>query len=171
MTPKIVFLSEKKLIGHKIKMSLTDNKTGELWRGFMPRKKDIKNPMSSDVISMQVYHNPLYFNAFHPNNEFEKWAAIEVFDFNHVPSGMETFILMGGKYAVFNYKGSSTDTRIFDYIFNQWLPNSIYMLDDRPHFEVLGEKYKNNDPNSEEDIWIPIKNRPLPKKNRDKSVF
>ena len=46
MIPKIVFLTKKKLIGHKIKMSLTDNKTGELWRGFMPRKKDIQNPIS-----------------------------------------------------------------------------------------------------------------------------
>lgn len=27
------------------------------------------------------------------------------------------------------------------------------------HFEILGEKYKNNDPLSEEDIWIPIKRR------------
>jgi AraC family transcriptional regulator len=35
-------------------------------------------------------------------------------------------------------------------------------LDDRPHFEVLGEKYKNNDPTSEKEIWIPI----LPKKQQ-----
>jgi AraC family transcriptional regulator len=39
----------------------------------------------------------------------------------------------------------------------EWLPNSAYALDDRPHFEALGEQYKNNDPNSEEEIWIPIK--------------
>jgi hypothetical protein len=26
-----------------------------------------------------------------------------------------------------------------------------------PHFEVLGDKYKNNDPSSEEEVWIPIK--------------
>lgn len=38
-----------------------------------------------------------------------------------------------------------------------WLPASDYNLDNRPHFEVLGEKYKNNDPTSEEEIWIPIK--------------
>ncbi len=39
------------------------------------------------------------------------------------------------------------------------LPNSEYELENRPHFEVLGEKYKNNDPNSEEEIWIPIKKK------------
>jgi AraC family transcriptional regulator len=39
------------------------------------------------------------------------------------------------------------------------LPNLGYTLDDRAHFEVLGEKYKNNDPLSEEEIWIPIKKK------------
>ena len=47
-------------------------------------------------------------------------------------------------------------TSIFQYIFGTWLPNSTYLLADRPHFEVLGEGYKNNDPTSEEEIWIPI---------------
>jgi AraC family transcriptional regulator len=67
--------------------------------------------------------------------------------------------LQAGDYAVFNYRGSSADPRIFQYIYGEWIPNSEYVLDDRPHFEILGEKYKNNDPNSEEEIWIPIKKR------------
>ena len=65
--------------------------------------------------------------------------------------------IAGGLYAMFEYKGSSKDNSIFQYIYTSWLPNSTYVLDDRPHFEVLGKKYKNNDPNSEEEIWIPIK--------------
>jgi AraC family transcriptional regulator len=69
------------------------------------------------------------------------------------------FSIPGGLYAVFDYKGSSTDSSIFQYIFETWLPNSDYELDNRPHFEVLGDKYKNNDPASEEEIWIPIKPR------------
>ena len=65
--------------------------------------------------------------------------------------------LLKEKKLIFDYKGSSTDTSIFQYIFRTWLPSSSYQLDDRPHFEVLGAKYKNNDPESEEEIWIPIK--------------
>lgn len=30
----------------------------------------------------------------------------------------------------------------------------LQRVDDRPHFEVLGGKYQNNSPNSEEEIWI-----------------
>ncbi|MBL7922291.1 MAG: GyrI-like domain-containing protein [Bacteroidia bacterium] len=70
---------------------------------------------------------------------------------------METFLLAGGLYALFDYKGSSGDPSIFQYIFGTWFPSSEYFLDDRPHFELLGDKYKNNDPTSEEEIWVPIK--------------
>lgn len=53
----------------------------------------------------------------------------------------------------------NTDNRIFICIFSDWLPKSDYELDERPHFEILDEKYKNDDPNSEEEIWIPIRNK------------
>ena len=46
---------EKKLISKRLKMSLADNKTGELWRSFMPRRKEITNNLTSDLISMAVY--------------------------------------------------------------------------------------------------------------------
>ena len=138
-------------------MSLANNKTGELWRNFMPRRREISNN-SNFLISMQIY-KPTYFADFNPINEFEKWATVEVLDFDNVPIDMETYTLTGGLYAVFDYKGLSTDNSIFQYIFGNWLPNSNYLLDNRPHFEVLGEKYKNADPNSEEEIWIPIRQK------------
>lgn len=154
MTPRIETLPEKKLVGQRMRMTLASNKTGELWRNFMPRRKEIKS-VTSNLFSMQVYNQPM--DVGNINQEFEKWAAIEVTDFDTIPAGMESFELSGGLYAVFFYRGLSTDTKIFQYIFGSWLPGSNYLLDNRPHFEILGERYKNNDPNSEEEIWIPIK--------------
>jgi len=158
MTPKIVTATEKKLIGKRLIMSFSDYKVGELWRNFMPRRKEINNNLSNDLISMTVY-KPTHFTNFSPSNEFEKWSAAEVSNFDNVPSEMETFILSGGLYAVFDYKGLNTDDSIYRYIYGEWIPNSEYDLDDRPHFEILGEKYKNGDPTSEEEIWIPIKGK------------
>ncbi len=123
----------------------------------MPRRREITNNLTSDLFSMQVYPSSFDFKNFNPHAEFEKWAAVEVPDFKSVPDGMETFVLKGGLYAVFIHKGSNTDTSTFEYIFGTWLPNSEYAIDDRPHFEILGEKYKNGDPASEEEIWIPVK--------------
>jgi AraC family transcriptional regulator len=159
MEPRIETLTEKKLIGQRIKMTFSENKTVELWRSFMPRRREIKNNLTTELFSIQVYKQVLDFNGFNPHTEFEKWATVEVSDFNTVPDGMETFILKCSLYAVFKYKGLNTDNRIFEYIFTTWLPNSGYLLDDRPHFEILGEKYKNDDPDSEEEIGIPIKRK------------
>ena len=81
-------------------------------------------------------------------------------DFEQVPEGMETFILKGGLYAVFLYHGAASAAEgTFRDILGIWLPGSAYCLDDRPHFEILGEKYKNESPDSEEELWIPIKPR------------
>ena len=140
MQPRIENIGKKKLIGKHLKMSVADNRTSELWSGFMPKLKDIKNRVSAEMISMQVYE-VAYFKNFSPNHEFEKWATVEVSDFNDCPNDLKTFLLTGGLYAVFDYKGSGADARIFHYIFSIWLPSSKYDLDIRPHFEVLGEKY------------------------------
>lgn len=118
----------------------------------------IKNNLTDDLISLAVYHTT-YFSDFKPTNEFDKWATVEVSNFDQVPDNMESLVLPAGLYAVFDYKGPSTDKSIHQYIYSNWIPNSDYHLDHRPHFEVLGAKYKNNQPDSEEEIWIPIREK------------
>lgn len=122
----------------------------------MSQRHDVSDIATSELYSLQIYPSD-YFVAFNPTKSFVKWAAVAVKDLHNLPKGMESFSLEGGLYAIFHYKGSSHDKRIFQYIYEQWLPTSGYMLDDRPHFELLCKKYKNNDPQSEEHIYIPIK--------------
>jgi AraC family transcriptional regulator len=157
MVPRIEILAEKKLVGKHIKMSFSNNKTGDLWRSFMPRRKEISNTVGSELYSVEVY-DPLFFNKFKPETEFDKWAAIEVKDYDTVPEEMETITLPRGLYAVFIHKGpASTGPNTYQYIFGTWLPGSDFLLDSRPHFAIMGEKYKKEDPDSEEEVWIPIR--------------
>ena len=145
MEPRIETLEEKKLIGIRSTMSFANNQIFKLWQSFMPRRNEIKNNLSPDLFSIQIFPPSFRFTPPDPHAPFDKWAAIEVANFEIVPAGMETLILSESLYAVFDYKGLSTDHTIFNYIFSTWLPNSkTYILDHRPHFEVLGEKYKNN---------------------------
>jgi AraC family transcriptional regulator len=154
---RIETIQEKKLIGKRLIMSFSNDKTRELWQSFMPRRKEILNNFSSDLLSLQIY-NESFFDNFNPNTEFEKWALSEVPDFDNIPENMKAFTLQEGLYAVFIHKNAtSTPEETFGYIYKTWIPNSKYELDNRPHFEVLGEKYKSNDVSSEEEIWIPIK--------------
>lgn len=158
MNPEIRTLPTKKLIGKNLEMSYINNRTGELWRSFMPQRKDISNKIGSGLYSMQIYDGVFDFQDFNPAKSFTKWAAVEVSDFTEIPETMETYTLQGGLYAVFLHKGSSLDfQKTFHEIFAVWLPNSLYQIDDREHFELLGEKYKNESPDSEEEVWIPIR--------------
>jgi|ERR1043165_5201335 AraC family transcriptional regulator len=154
--PEIKIVSAKILTAKRIRMSLAANRTGELWKDFMINRKKITNNVGPDLISMSEYDAD-HFKSFQPSKEFWKYAAAEVKNHDQIPEGFEAFQIPGGLYAVFHYKGPNTDFSIFEYIFREWLPSSGYELDQRPHFEVMGEKYKNGDPASEEDIFIPVK--------------
>lgn len=156
--PRIENLSIKTLVGKRLSMSMADNRTAELWRSFMPLHTGIPNKVNTDLISMQVYDASYSFVHFNPSATFTKWAAVEINNLDTIPDGMEAFTLPNGLYAVFVYKGNPIQAApFFQYIFGVWLPSSNYVLDNRPHFEVLGDKYKNNDDSSEEEVWIPIK--------------
>ena len=149
-------LPPKLLIGMKQEMSLTKNATGELFRSFKPRRYLIPNLVDGATWDLRVYPGD-YFLTFDPSKTFIKWALAEVSALGTLPEGMESFHIEGGLYAVFHYKGVCSDPKVFQWIFSEWLPQSGYTLDDRPHFEILTEKTRLNDPDSEEEIWVPIK--------------
>lgn len=161
MLTRIEMLSKKSLVGKSTRMSLTNNTTHELWHSFMVDKAAIPDVIGTDLYSIQIYDELHYFKNFSPQTEFTKWAAIEVVSIENIPNGFDCFVIENGLYAVFLHKGPATEfKRTFQFIFGQWLPNSEYVIDDRPHFEVLRENYKNDDPNSKEEVWIPIKKKP-----------
>jgi AraC family transcriptional regulator len=93
MEPRIGSLTEKKIIGKRKRMSLADNRTGELWRSFM---------------------------NFNPATEFEKFAGIEVANSDNVPEEMETFILSEGLMLFFYIREApvrDSGLQTFQYIF------------------------------------------------------
>lgn len=156
--PKIINIKDRKLIGLSIQTCLADNKTLELWQGFKPQVKNINKKVNTDFYSIQVYGKDFGIQPFTPQTVFEKWAAVEVSDFKIIPKGLESFTISGGDYAVFIYKGTPQEFhKMATYIYGEWLPKSKYQLDNRPHFEIMAEHYNPNDPDSEEEVWIPIK--------------
>ena len=160
MEPRIEAITEKKLVGKHLRVTLSNNKISELWHSFMPRRKEIRNIKSPELFSVAIYENGTDIKNFTKDTEFERWAAMEVAKFDTIPTDMESYIIAGGLYAVFLHKGpASSGPKTFQHIFETWLPESGYIFDDRPQFEVLGDKYKNEDPDSEEEIWIPIKHK------------
>jgi AraC family transcriptional regulator len=157
--PRIIDLGQRKLVGMSQEMSRINDKTGQLWRGFMERRQEIAGRVSQNFVSMQVYpRGPRQLAE--PSATFTKWAVVEVESLESIPQGMQSYVLQPGTYAVFDHHGPASDVSTFVHIFNEWLPNSrTYALDDREHFEVLPPDYDAQDPNAREEIWIPIKSK------------
>jgi AraC family transcriptional regulator len=152
MSPKIIQLSQRKAIG--MQSSMHHGEFGnivELWKRFMPNRMAIKNTLNNEFIALQEYDD---FNNFEA--VFDIWACVEVSSIDGVPEGMEAFTIPEGDYAVFLQKGMDASAT-YQRIMTEWLPSSGYVIDNRPHFQVMGEKYKNGSPDSEEDFYVPVK--------------
>lgn len=150
-------LNEKILVGNRMDMCFADLKTHDLWHSFMPIKHLITNQVGEELYSVEVYRRH-FFRGYDDKALFQKWAAVEVADFGDVPEVFETQIVPKGLYAVFTHKGSYLNApETYHYIFQEWLPFAEFLLDDRPHLAVMGEKYKGDSDDSEEEIWIPVR--------------
>ena len=159
MEPKIQMLKPKMLVGVRNRMSMRGDTTRNLWSTFMPRRSEVRNRVSDEYISMQVYEEPEGV-PLTDDSEFDKWAVVEVSKVEALPEGMETYNLAGGLYAVFLHEGPARAApKTFQYIFGQYLPNSDYEVDSREHFEVLREGYDPDDPGAREFVWVPIRER------------
>ncbi|MFM2269220.1 MAG: hypothetical protein RL757_2661 [Bacteroidota bacterium] len=160
MDVRIQQTADKKMVGKQMTMTLANPQTFKLWQSFMPHRRDVQQVVGTDLFSIKIFDSSQPFDFNNPEMTFQKWAAVEVSEFQNVPQNLETLVLKGGLYAVFAYTGDPSGAEnAFRYIFETWLPNSDYVFDSRPQFEILGEKYKNNHPDSEEDIYIAIKNK------------
>lgn len=157
--PKFVEIEPRKLVGQYVETSISLDVTINLWKEFMSRHKEIVNRIDSEFYSVQVYPEGMQMSEFTTETSFERWAAVEVSSHDLIPDGMNATVLKGGLYAVFTHVGSVKEfVNTSNYIYGTWLPNSEYELDSRAHFELLGDKYLGHDhPESEEEIWIPIK--------------
>tara|TARA_Y100000385_G_scaffold273248_1_gene314934 strand:- start:154 stop:633 length:480 start_codon:yes stop_codon:yes gene_type:complete len=159
METEIIQFEKITLVGIKISTSLSEDKTFNLWNSFMKRVSEIKGRKDENYYSVQRYPNDADMSSFTPITVFEKWAAVAVKDIANIPAGMESVQIDAGTYAKFRHKGVATDFfRTSQYIYGTWLPSSGYDLRTAHHFEIMSSDYKGpNDPDSEEDVYIPIK--------------
>ncbi|HQZ97614.1 MAG TPA: GyrI-like domain-containing protein [Pyrinomonadaceae bacterium] len=160
MEPKIVEINELCLVGMNIRTSHAENRTFELWSAFKPRVKEIANRVSQDFYSVQIFDKGSNFENFTPMTKFEKWAAVEVSDQEKPPDQMSILIVPAGLYAVFIHHGlPSQFAATAAFIHGKWIPESEFEVGQRPHFDLMGPDYRHDDPNAQEEIWVPIERK------------
>lgn len=158
MTHRIEHINNRLVIGMKTKTSISkiSENTKQLAQTFMPRRAEVRPRLGRHVFSIQNYGKD--YNPSDMNSEIEKWVGVEVEHIDVIPKKMDALVISAGTYAVFDFKGSAAEfPKSRAYIFQEWLPNSGYRLDQNLHFEILSEDYSKDLQNIEEEIWIPIK--------------
>jgi len=159
--PEIKTIAAKQLAGLCIRTNLAQNQNFEIWSRFMPQRSSIPNQIGASLYSIEIFDEVENFHAFTAHTLFTKWAAVEVSTTDKLPEGISTLNLVGGLYAVFIFRGKQVHANaFFEAIYTQWLPQSGYQADhSRAQFEVMGEKYKRDDDTSEEEVFIPIREK------------
>ncbi|MDR6238564.1 AraC family transcriptional regulator [Aureibacter tunicatorum] len=159
MKPKIIEIEKRNFIGMNVLTSLANNKIPQLWRDFMPRKKEIENNINTGCYEIHPFDTGFKMENFTEDMKFEKWAAVEVNEIKNIPKELNSLTIEGGKYAVFEHKGTMSNIQMsFDYAYGTWLSNSEYEIDRRASFERYGEQYFGPEhPESITELWIPIK--------------
>ena len=156
LSPHIETINKKYLMGLSCEMSLIENKTEALFSSFMPIRKQFVNKVNAPIYEVLLYDDA-YFSNFNPNNTFTKWATIAMSYCNSKPESFIPLEIPSGLYAVFTFNGLVEQFyKYMEQIFTIWLPDSIYNLDRRPHFNILNDAFKKGDTHTEEVIYIPI---------------
>jgi AraC family transcriptional regulator len=155
MEPRMETRAATTLIGMHNRAG-SEGTTSDLWRRFLPRRSEIRGRVDDNRISMRVFHRA-DDEPLGQQTPVDEWAVVEVSAGTEAPEGMEVFELPGGTYAVFLHRGlPSALPETLGHVFGTWLPSSPYELDNRPHLAVMGPGYTHDDPDAEEELWIPV---------------
>lgn len=158
MEIKIKEIPSKTLFGQKISTSIFRQETSKLWRPFRKIIAENRDFEPKEYYSIQRYGKEMAEGTFGPETIFEKYAAIESSLIN--PKGFESIELEGGLYAVFEHSGTLEKfQKSMQEFLQNWLPDSVFTLDTRAHFETFDETYEPFSGTSSELIWIPIKRK------------
>ena len=85
-------------------------------------------------------------------------SGVEVADFARVPQEFSRLRIPEHRYAVFTQRDHvSTIRRVWFTIFNKWLPESGYRIDEAPEFERYGEQFDAVSGSGGFEIWIPLR--------------
>ena len=157
MDPEIIIFPKTALVGISLEMTMAKDLTHKLWSTFMPVAHPLRKGDSLELFSVQDFGDLIFFKQYDPNLPFTKYAMIRPGDLEQIPEDFESLIIPEGKYAKFTYRGKPSDAGpFFQAIYGNWLPKSGYKLENRPHLAIMGKKYLGEDPDSEEDIYIPV---------------
>lgn len=158
--PKIIELSEIKVIGLREKTELKNENIKKLWEKFYIFQNKVfhQYPNSRKFGIYELYNQNIHFTV-NENMVFSQILGIEVTSFDNIPYNFVAKTISGGRYAVFTHRGSlKTLPQTVDYIWGTWMLSTKEEMDNRETFEIYDRRFLGYDnPNSEIDLCIAIR--------------
>jgi AraC family transcriptional regulator len=144
-------MPEFRVIGKQITTSMQNNTIPQLWGEYW---SDPSRPMQFEVAVGLCFCE----DEDCAEDTFQYMAGVVVKDGRPVPQGMIERIVPAARYAVFTHKGPlSLYGETVQKLYSEWLPNSGLELAPGDHIEWYDCRFKDEDPESEIDIYMPVK--------------
>ena len=152
--PELLTMDEMTMIG-KEKQFTQENmmEIPMMWMDFMGQEDQIQN-IASNTEAWGVSYNMDYSG---PSISFTYFVGAEVTSTDFIPEGMIVHVAPASKYAKFTHYGPLEDLpTTYDYIYNQWLPQSGYNAGSGNELELYNQDFNPSGMNSKMYIFIPI---------------
>lgn len=152
--PKLVNLKDMKLVGIPFYYNLSmKNDLSDPWSLLMQNLSLIPH-----IQKPERYYQMQYWFPNQDSDSTYFFIAVEVGKIESIPIQFIAKTIPAGTYLKFRHKGRSNKVGYtYQYIYEEWLPNSDYRLSEHFNFEYYGEECL--DPYDEEsvsDIYIPL---------------
>jgi AraC family transcriptional regulator len=158
MEPKIVDLDRIILVGLPFYGDPSTGGFGQAWHRFFPLAERIPHRVNPAVMYGVEMYGP-------ESMQEHKWTyfpstAVSQLDVSEIPDHLFAAVLPAARYAVFTAKGGLTALpATFRYAYDTWLPASEYEGTGMLDFELYDERFRESEPDSELDVYIPIRLR------------
>ena len=152
MEPKIKELEGFKIVGLRYFGDNKKQEIGQLWGEFNRKCDKIKH------IKENAPAIGLCIMLPGEMEKFEYVAGMMVDSTDDINPEFVAREVPPSKYAVFTHKGLLFNLgETYNYIFTEWVKNCGYEINTMLNFEWYDDRFKDNDPASEFDIYVPIK--------------
>lgn len=156
--PKIVTKEEFVIAGYRKHTRDGYGVIGEAWFELKSNMDSLKRKNEHTMYGFEDYSEEFTADPL----AFYYMAGVEVDKETELPEGMYRKVVPKAEYAVFTVNGNNANGEIgqaFRYIYNVWLPNSEYCLDEEQllDFEYYDERWDCQLQTAQMDIYVPIK--------------
>lgn len=131
---------------------------GEAWEKLKENMNRIKRKNPNTMYGFEDYSEDYSAEPL----KFYYMAAVEAEEDAEIPEGMDIKRVPKALYAVFTVNGNNADGEIgkaFHYIYNVWLPQSEYCLDEKlsADFEYYDERWDCQSASAQMELYIPVR--------------